>query len=98
MSDCILESTTRKARKDHLCDACVLLIQLVNNTAEAIAEDLGCSEDELISLKAAEANNWKVKKGDEYLFCSGIYDGVFFTNHSIPAIHSICVHYDIYDF
>ena len=98
MSDCILESTTRKARKDHLCDACVLLLHLVNNTAEAIAEYLMCTEEELKALRAAESNNWKVKKGDEYLFCSGIYDGVFFKNHSIPAIHSICVRYDIYDF
>ena len=98
MSDRIFESTTRKARKDHLCDACDLLLKLVNNTAETIAKDLRCTEDELKALRAAESNDWKVKKGDEYLFCSGVYDDAFFTNHSIPAIHSICVQYDIYDF
>ena len=79
MSDCILESTARKAKKDHLCDACALLLQLVNNTAVAVAEDLGCTEEDLKALRAAESNDWKVKKGDEYLFCSGIYDGVFFS-------------------
>lgn len=62
MTDHTLEEVIRKARKDYYCDACYLLRELVNVTAEAIARDLGCTQPEMESLKKAEANKWRIKK------------------------------------
>ena len=93
-----LESRIKKARKDHVCDACSWLLDRVNANAEDIVLDLDCTDEEKAALERAEANGWKVKKGDKYWYWKGVFDGQISESHSIPEIHEICIKYDIYDF
>jgi hypothetical protein len=92
-----LTSEKRKARKDHNCDACVWLVNSFGHASE-IAYELDLTEDEARAVSKAEHNKWQIKKGDEYLFWSGKYDGEICSSHSIPEIDEICAKYDIYDF
>jgi len=93
--DILLTSETRKARKDHYCNACEWL------TAESASIDYlisehGLTEDEVKSVKAAAENKWRIKKGSEYSYQTGKQDGEFTTFKAIPEIDEICQKYDMY--
>jgi hypothetical protein len=91
----LLRSETRKARKNHRCDACHWLLS-ESGDIDYLAREHGLTESEVSSLKLAEKNGWGIKKGDKYLYQTGKYDGEMCTFKAIPAVDDICQKYEIY--
>lgn len=87
----ILSETTPVANKDHECDAC----EWLNNSGYANEGDL--TEGEWKDYQLAESNGFKVKKGEKYVKQNNKFDGDIYTFKAIPAIHNICLKYDLYE-
>jgi len=95
MSEILKELKIKSVRKDHECNAC-LWLDGIGSTAESIINELDLTEDEKYSIRKAEVNRWKVKKGEPAIYSVGITDGDFNAWYSIPEIHEICLKYEIY--
>ncbi len=87
----ILSETNPVARKEHDCLACDWL----NKSGYANEADLTPSEWQAYQL--AESDCFKIKKGDIYVRQNNKFDGEVYTFKAIPAIHDICIKYDLYE-
>lgn len=89
-----LPGSRHVARKKYTCNAC-----------EWISEWIGCREPhdykftyaELREIVKARRNAWCIVPGQEYIKQPQVYDGHFFVWRAIPAIHAICLKYDLYE-
>lgn len=81
----------RKARKDYNCEACDWVLNDISYVLEL------CSYAEKRDLVKAKRNKWHIKKGQEYLYTSGMWDGEWCVFRAIPEIDSICQRHDLYD-
>ena len=85
----ILSEYSHRAAKDHFCSACEWIRELLYNYEFTFAE-------RRIIIKARK-NGWMIKKGEEYIIQNSVSNGEFYAFKAIPAIHDICLKYDIYE-
>lgn len=91
----LLTNTTRKARKDHRCDACYWLHN-ESSDIDYLVKERGITNDEINNIEGARKRNWKVKKGDVYVYQASVDNGEINIFKAIPAIHDICLKYGLY--
>ena len=87
----VLSESRPVAKKDHDCNAC----EWLNNSGYANEGDL--TPDEWKVYQLAESKEFKVKKGEIYIRQNNKFDGEVYTFKAIPAIHDICIKYDLYE-
>jgi len=83
--------TIHKAGRDYHCDACEWLR---GESFEDLFDE--CTIEELIEIKAAQKDGWKIKKGQSYARVRGKYDGKFSTFRCRQSIDDICRRLDLY--
>lgn len=79
--------TKQKARKDYVCDACMLLLD--GN------DDLTDEEQQLFDK--ARSEGFKILKGKEYIKVSGKWEGDFSVFRARPEIDQICLRLGLYE-
>jgi len=87
----VISENTPTARKDHNCMASEWLTDSVYSLSE-----LPFTYKEKRAMALARKNRWKIKKGDKYLRATCKCEGELYTWKAIPAIHDICLNYDIF--
>lgn len=85
----IINSTTRKARKAHNCNACLFLF-------EADYRHLGATISEYRMIAKALADRGKILPGEVYEEVFYDLDGDVGTYRHKPSIDRICKKYDLY--
>jgi hypothetical protein len=85
----VLRESTPVAKNDYICSACEWVINC------DVFDDCTFSEKKAIVL--AKRNNWKIKKGEVYMYQVNIWCGDFNVFKGIPAMHNICLKYDLYE-
>lgn len=85
----VISDNTRKSRKDHNCCACEWLLNYGLGQVDFTFA-------EYRTIAKAKRNKWRVKKGETYLSQCNVQDGDIQTIKAIPAIHDLCVKYDLY--
>jgi len=88
----LLSHTTHIARKDH-CDCAG---EWICNQLDDIRWSIEMTFSEWRSIAKLKANKWMIKKGQKYDRYNQIYDGDFGVFKCLPAIHSICLKYELY--
>jgi hypothetical protein len=79
--------TTRPiARKPYRCDAA----HVIRDT------DCDFTAEERATIESARAGGWMINKGDQYVNCSGKWDGEFETFRARIDLDAICQDYDLY--
>ena len=95
----VLSEYTPIARKDYHCDACEQLLDAgclyENHQDKTINRDyikfkFGFTDEEADAILKAEANGWKIKKGERYNKQNNKCDGEIYTFRTIPEIEAIC--------
>ena len=86
----IIKSTTPKAKKKYACMASEFLRDAMGSIASMNPNYFGFSDEELASIEKAKANNWKILKGETYVYQFNKSDGDTYVFRAIPAIHDIC--------
>ena len=89
MDRCLSEKIVT-ARKDHTCDASIWWLN-----SECGIEELR-SDDQLAEVKAAEADNWMIRKGQQYLRATGVIDGEIFTYRARIGMNRVCTELDLF--
>jgi hypothetical protein len=85
----VISESNPRATKYFDCNACEFI------TMGGRPDFFDCAQDYRDYIKAKE-NNFKVIPGEKYIRQSMICDGDFHCAKSIPAIHKICIKYDLY--
>lgn len=88
--DTLLTEKIVTARKDHTCDACVWWIN-----SDCDVEELH-SDDQVAEVAAAEADNWMIRTGQQYLRQTGVQDGEMITYRARVGMNSICVDLELF--
>lgn len=87
---CMLISESRcKARKAHSCMAYEYL--------NGFGVELELTYAEKRAIVRAKLNGGKIQPGEEYIRQFMDWDGEKGTYKAIPAIHDICIKYDVFD-
>lgn len=86
----------KSARKDHECNASLFLTDS-NIYCDYLNKYNYFTHDEVAAIERAMVNKFAVKKGEEAIYCVGKDGDDFWHNWSIPAIHEICVKYELYN-
>ena len=89
MSLSILRVTEQRARKDYPCDACDYFVI-------AEVEPLDLTEEQKEAVKEAEADGWRIKKGQVYRKVISKYDGRMGVFRARPAMDALCHALDLY--
>lgn len=85
----LLSHGLHKARKDYPCDAWYW----INYVG---VRDIGLTFAEYREVVKARRNNFTIKKGEQY-YRQVVNDGGYlYTYRAIPALHDICIKYEIY--
>lgn len=79
------------AKKYHGCDA-----SRVWNNANCGVDDCHNADERLI-LEAAEADGWKIKKGDKYFCQTNSDDGIIYDFKARIDMHNLCLKHDLYN-
>lgn len=87
----VLSESTPIAKKSHDCMACEFIF---NNGIDGN----GFTRPELRAISKARRNKCKILKGEEYIKQNNVCDGEFYMFKAIPAMHDICIKYDMYEF
>lgn len=85
----LLGSKIVKARKEHDCDAS-------HWVSESNFGEIDFDKEDWEIIQKAKSENWKIKKGDEYIFCKGKHDGEFTVTRARLDLNKICIKYDLY--
>jgi len=102
----VLSEYTPIARKDYPCNACEVLLNAgclyENYKDKTIKKDyiknrFGFTDSEVDAILKAEANGWKIKKGERYYKQNNKCDGELYTFRTIPEIVAICWKYGFFD-
>lgn len=89
----ISKTIIKKSRKDHDCNAC----EWVRAEIDARGGDLGLTFAEYRQVIKARSDNWKVKKGTEYIRLVIKQDGELYSVAIRPDIDAICKKYKFYE-
>jgi hypothetical protein len=87
----ILRQTTRKARKQHECNACSFLF-----SDGEYHRSIGATISEYRSIAAALAVNGKILPGETYTEVAYVYEGSVGMYRHKPDINDICEKYNLY--
>jgi hypothetical protein len=87
----IIRTTTRKARKQHECNACLFLFE-----DEKHYRNLGATISEYRKIAAALAVNGKILPGETYTEVFYVHDGSADMYRHKPDINDICEKYHLY--
>ena len=82
------------ARKQYTCNAC----EWVDNVLLEYRHEYDLTCAELREIVKARRNNWQIVPGQRYIREVQKYEGELLVWRAIPAIHAICLKYDIYDY
>ena len=55
------------------------------------------TSDQRLSVKAAEADKWRILPGQAYRKVTGIHEGKFCTYRARPGMDSVCIDLDMWD-
>lgn len=86
----VLKESTPTARVDHDCMASDFILN------QGI-DGFGYTFSEFRAIAKAKKSNFKILKGDKYMKQTNKQHGDIYTFKAIPAMHDICVKYDLYD-
>ena len=86
--DRILKETFHKAKKDYVCTACYIMLNV--DDFKNLCKNYGLTSEEVGEFTKAKENGFKILKGETYFYQAGVYDGNFYSAKAIPAIHDIC--------
>jgi len=89
----IHQKQIRKSRNEYSCDAWEFLSECYDDFRRT--GQLSFSEWRAIAV--AKATKGKVFKGQPYVYQFNEQDGITYTFRAIPAIHAICVRFNLYD-
>jgi hypothetical protein len=81
------------ARKKYTCNAC----EWIENHVDYLFYG-DFTYTELREIVKARRNNWCIVPGQQYIRAVQEYEGKLEVWRAIPAIHEICLKYDIYDY
>ena len=76
------------ARKEHECDACKWLKHL--DDSKFYAGDWN-------KINEALNQEWKIKKGQEYIRQTNVKDGEIYQYKALPSIHYLTIKHKIYE-
>jgi len=91
MATNIGETTYPKARKVYHCQASDWI--LYGDFWETLR---CCNWDEKRDIVRAKRNNYRIQPGQQYLRQAIVFEGRMETFRAIPAMHDICIKYDLY--
>lgn len=60
-------------------------------------EDGDWSADEASAIAEAKRDDWKIRKGEKYVYQTGICDGYLVTFRAKISLHAICTRYNFYN-
>ena len=92
MSTQIGETKYPKARKTYHCMASDWIVN-----GDLYETFRCCTWEEKKEIIRARRNNWRIQAGTKYLRQTMIWEGKMGTFRAIPAMHDICVKYDLYE-
>lgn len=85
----VIHESNPIARKGYQCNACEFVMDAYSDGWFTFAE--------LREIVKARKNGFNIAKGQEYIRQFNKYSGDTWTFRAIPAIHEICIKYDMYD-
>ena len=85
----VLSDKIVRARKDYFCDACEAWNRDPPPDAEMDTEDVE-------EVARAEADDWKIKSGQEYRKIVSVCAGKFSVYRARPGIDGLCDYYDMF--
>jgi hypothetical protein len=86
----LLRSSKHTAQKDYECNACLWLKDAIPHYLPKM------TFGEYRSIVLARRDNYKVKKGMQYLRTTGLFEGDFYSCASRIEIDKICAKYNFY--
>lgn len=89
----LIAERRRKARKDYHCDSSEFVREYYEGNSDRVKL---FTHEEWLSVMMARANNWRIKKGQVYLYQFLTDGGDTWSIKSIEAMHNICLSYDLY--
>jgi hypothetical protein len=84
----VISESKPVARKKYRCDACEYVLNEVNQGTFTIAE--------YRLIVAAKRNGYAIVPGQQYIKQFNKDGGDTYTFRGIPAMHDLCVKYDLY--
>ena len=87
----IIHESEPIARKEYSCMACAFLFELDDPC------ELGLTFKEKREVVKARQKKCKILKGEKYIRQFNKADGDTYSFRAIPAIHKICLKYDLYE-
>jgi len=94
MTETILTSELRTARKNYECDATALFHDYLCNSGMG-RNDL--TPDHQLLLDAAEADKGSILPGQMYYYQCGVDDGRMYTWRSRPGMQSVCQAHELFE-
>ena len=88
--DKLLSEEIVTARNNYACDACYWWLR-----SGLTADDLH-SDDQRLILEAAEADNWMILKGQQYLRQTLVHDCQMTTYRARIGMNSVCTELDLF--
>jgi hypothetical protein len=85
----VATTTTQTARKDYQCEASNWII-------ETGIGEFPFSFAELRLIAKAKRDDWKIKKGQQYVKVCGKWDGEWSVFRARPEINNLCQYHGIY--
>lgn len=89
-----MTTTKQMARKKYTCNACEWISEWIEHPG---CYDYEFTYAELREIVKARRNYWSIVPGQEYIKEMQNYDGYLTTWRAIPAIHALCLKYDLYE-
>lgn len=89
--DVILKDELRQARKVYPCDACATWHGAGMSTNDC------ASAEELLILQAAEADRWKILRGQTYRYVRGVWEGHMATWRERPGMGALVRRHELYE-
>ena len=86
----IISEKTPIAKKDYECMACLLVNEHINNGGFFTFSDYR-------KIVKAKKNNWKIRKGDRYIYQFNTDGSNVCEFRAMPIIHKLCIKYDLYE-
>lgn len=88
--DTLLKDERRVARKEYHCQASDWI-------RDCGWEDDDWSKDEADAISSAKGDDWKILKGERYVYQTGVFDGEMVTFRAKINLHEICLRYSFYE-
>lgn len=81
MSDFHVE-TVRTARKDYRCD----ISRWILNDSGPLDDLPGITAEDAEIMRKIQTDGCRIRKGDRYVYQSGVYDGYWYNRRAIPEV------------